>query len=80
MNNFPSTVADTKTDEITASTPVPAIGDDDLAYEDDNEQGEGDVEGEEEEEEEEGDDESEDAELAKIEIRLPSAFLFNISP
>ena len=77
MNNFPSTVADTKTDKIIASTPVPAIGDDDLAYEDDNEQGEGDVEGEEEEEEEE---ESEDAELAKIEIRLPSAFLFNISP
>ena len=76
MNNFPSTVADTKTDEITASTPVPAIGDDDLAYEDDNEQGERDVEEEEEEEEEE----SEDAELAKIEIRLPSAFLFNISP
>ena len=45
MNNFPSTAADTKTDEITASTPVPAIDDDDLAYEDDNEQGEGDVEG-----------------------------------
>ena len=70
MSNFPNTAADTKTDEGTTSTPVPATCSDDenLATDSNDWQGEEDVENEN-EVEEDGEDEGEEIELAKIEIR-----------
>jgi hypothetical protein len=79
MSNFPNTAADTKTDEGTTSTPVPASDDENLATDSNDWQGEEDVENEN-EVEEDGEDEGEEIELAKIEIRLPSVFLLNTSP
>jgi hypothetical protein len=44
MSNFPNTAADTKTDEGTTSTPVPASDDENLATDSNDWQGEEDVE------------------------------------
>ena len=67
MSNFPNT-ADTKTDEGTTGTPVPASDDENLATDSNDWQGEEDVENEN-EVEEDGEDEGDEIELAKIEIR-----------
>ena len=79
MSNFPNTAADTKNDQGTTSTPVPASDDENLATDSNDWQGEEDVE-KDNEVEEDGEDEGEEIELAKIEIRLPSVFLLNTSP
>ena len=44
MSNFPNTAADTKTDEGTTGTPVPASDDENLATDSNDWQGEEDVE------------------------------------